>query len=263
MEDRGSILAANGTPIPLNRVMYAKMDRNYASIVLIDGTEHRARVTMEALEKLLGMEFIKLRRGTLVSARAIHDIGTTANLISGEKLTYVNRTGPKLAHQLWQLRRIMFDSGGLVTPEEYRIHYLGFENIPYAFADIQMVFDEASTTVDWVFRYGNPALAKLEKRPLEELIGASTGSIMTNTDPKWLRIYERCALFGEVMELVDYSLEIDTNLKICCFPTFSGHCGCLLSDAGKIPLLPAKTPLASRARKIYLGELEENSSSFF
>lgn len=254
MEEKGSLLAANGTPIPLGRVMYAQMDRNYARIVLTDGTEHRARVTMEALEKQLGPEFMKLRRGTLVSARAIRDIGDTVNLISGEKLTYVNRTGPKLAHELWQLRRTMFDSGGLATPEEYRQHYRGFETIPYAFADIEMVFDEYSSAVDWIFRYGNPALAVLEKCPLEKLVGASFGSVMTNMDAKWLRVYERCALFGEVLELVDYSPEIDTYLKVNCFPTFPGHCGCILSDVSKIPLLRIGTPESARALKLYLGD---------
>lgn len=263
MKVTGSILAVNGASVPLNRAMYARMDRNYATIVLTDGTAHRVRVTMEALEKRLGSEFMKPRRGTLVSARAIRDIGDTVNLINGERLKYVNRTGPKLAHQLWQLRRIMFDSGGLVSPQEYRAHYLAFENIPYAFADIEMVFDETSSAVDWVFRYGNPALAELEKCPLEKLIGSSFGSIMENMDAKWLRVYERCALFEEVMELVDYSPEIDTYLKVNCFPTFPGHCGCILSDVSKIPLLPAKTPLAARARKIYLGELEEERSTLF
>ena len=41
-------------------------------------------------------------------------------------------------------------------------------------------------------------------------------------DAKWLRVYERTALYGETLEITDYSPEIDTELKIVRFPTFPG-----------------------------------------
>ena len=53
-------------------------------------------------------------------------------------------------------------------------------------------------------------------------------------DAKWLKGYERATLYGETLELMDYSPEIDTHLKIICFPTFKGHCGCILFDVDKI-----------------------------
>ena len=92
----------------------------------------------------------------------------------------------------------------------------------------------ASAAVDWIFRYGNEALAKLEKTPLEQLIDHAFGSIFPNMDAKWLRVYERTALYGETLEITDYSPEIDTDLRIICFPTFRGHCGCILFDQAEI-----------------------------
>ena len=53
-------------------------------------------------------------------------------------------------------------------------------------------------------------------------------------DAKWLKGYERSTLYGETLELMDYSPEIDTHLKVICFPTFKGHCGCILFDVDKI-----------------------------
>ena len=91
-----------------------------------------------------------------------------------------------------------------------------------------MVFNEERAAVDWIFRYGNEALAEIEKTPLQQLITHSFGSIFPNMDAKWLRVYERTALFGETLEIVYYSPEIDTKLKIISFPTFKGHCGCML-----------------------------------
>ena len=86
-----------------------------------------------------------------------------------------------------------------------------------------MVFNEDRHAVDWIFRYGNPALARLEKIPLKSLIGSSFGSLFSNMDSKWLRCYEQAALYGKALEIVSYSPEIDTNLKIICYPTFKGH----------------------------------------
>ena len=62
----------------------------------------------------------------------------------------------------------------------------------------------------------------------------SFGSLFANMDSKWLRSYERAALYGEVLELMDYSPEIDMNLKVICLPAFKGYCGRILFDLDKI-----------------------------
>ena len=118
----------------------------------------------------------------------------------------------------------------------------------FAFTDIEMVFSEEHSAVDWIFRYGNRALAELEKLPLEQLIDHSFGSIFPNMDAKWLRVYERTALYGETLEITDYSPEIDTELKIVCFPTFPGHCGCILFDCRRIQTVQSSTSEDNRAK---------------
>lgn len=121
-----------------------------------------------------------------------------------------------------------------LTAEEYRKYYKICDALPFAFTDIEMVFNEEKKAVDWIFRYGNEALATLEKLPLDKMIGSSFSSLFSNMDAKWLHVYERATLYGETLEIMDYSPEIDTNLKIICFPTFPGHCGCILFNADKM-----------------------------
>ena len=79
-------------------------------------------------------------------------------------------------------------------------------------------------------------IAKISKKklPLDKMIGSSFSSLFSNMDSKWLQSYERATLYGETLEIMDYSPEIDTNLKIICFPTFPGHCGCILFNADKM-----------------------------
>ena len=111
----------------------------------------------------------------------------------------------------------MQDDTAPTNAEEYHEHYKSFDAMPFAFTDIEMVFDEERRAVDWIFRYANPALAKLEKLPLESLIDHSFGSLFANMDAKWLRSYERAVLYGELLEIFDYSPEIDTYLRACKF----------------------------------------------
>ena len=52
----------------------------------------------------------------------------------------------------------------------------------------------------------------------------------------------------ETLEITDYSLEIDTELKIVCFPTFPGHCGCMLFDRRRIQTVQSSTSEDNRAK---------------
>ena len=87
-------------------------------------------------------------------------------------------------------------------------------------------------------------------------MGSSFGSLFSNMDSKWLRAYERATLYHEVLEVVDYSPEIDTYLKIICFPTFKGHCGCILFDISEISLIQ-NSPDAQKALELYLGKQQK------
>ena len=216
----------------VNTILYADAERNYAQIHLVDGTVYRTRITLSALKKGLGDGFLPVSRHRLVSVMAIHSITDTVNLSNGEALGYPPQRKSQLRRLFASRQKLFIDSlsdeGTPATPEEYRAHYRCFEDAPFAFADIEMVFSQERYALDWIFRYGNPALAKLEKIPLKKLIGSSFGSLFANMDPKWLRAYEQAALYGKTLEIVSYSPEIDTNLKIICYPTFKGHCGCIL-----------------------------------
>lgn len=218
--------------VSVNDILYADADRNTTELHVSDGHVYRVRMPLSALERGLGESFIKVSRSRLVSALAIHSVTDTINLNSGEALDYTHSRRGDIRNRLAEGKRRFLDRGDCpgvpATPEEYRRHYACFEDAPFAFTDIEMVFDEDRRAVDWIFRYGNPALAKLEKMPLEKLIGSTFGSVFPNMDSKWLQSYEQAAVYGRTLEITEYSPEIDTNLKIICYPTFRGHCGCML-----------------------------------
>ena len=92
-------------------------------------------------------------------------------------------------------------------------------------------------------------IAKISKKklPLDKMIGNSFSRLFSNMDAKWLHVYERATLYGETLEIMDYSPEIDTNLKIICFPTFPGHCGCILFNADQMKSISEENHLVRLA----------------
>ena len=100
-------------------------------------------------------------------------------------------------------------------------------------------------------------IAKISKKklPLDKMIGSSFSSLFFNMDSKWLQSYERATLYGETLEIMDYSPEIDTNLKIICFPTFPGHCGCILFNADKMKTISEENHLVRLAAVSMKGNL--------
>ena len=224
--------------IAADQILYIRMRRKHADVYMNNGDILETRTTFKEFIRLLGERFIEIRRGSLVSAMAVHSITDTINLNSGDSLAYTLSRRREIEEKLYQQRRKLIrgfsTQGTPVTTAEYCEYYKGFEYMPFAFADIEMIFEDDCHAVDWVFRYGNPALARLEKLPLEQLIDHTFGSLFPNMDEKWLRIYERAILCGETLGMSEYSPEIEKELSIVCFPTFEGHCGCILLDTKEV-----------------------------
>lgn len=261
-ESKCITILSNGIKLVLNidTILYVLMIEKTAEIHVSGGKVYETRMKISELEEALGDGFIKAHRGCLVSAMAIHDITDHINLNNGESLIYTLRKKKQIIDQFQEAQKRLisdFTRDGIPETEEaYRAHYRSFDAMPFAFADIEMVFNEELRAVDWIFRYGNPALAKLEKLPLEKLVGSSFGSLFSNMDAKWLRLYERAALYCETLEVMDYSPEIDAYLKVTCFPTFKGHCGCILFDLSEIEYAKISSD-TDKALMRYFGKTRE------
>ena len=256
-------IISNGAKLVLNinTILYVLMKKNYAEIHTFSGKCYKTRATLNELEKDLGDTFLKVSRSCLVAVMAIHDITNDIELTTGESLSYPIRNRNAVVGQFQEKQKLIISrfSGEHISDEEAcHTHYQCFDELPIAFADIEMVFDDERRAVDWIFRYGNQALAFLEKVPLERLIGSSFSSLFPNMDGKWLRAYEQAALYGVTLEVVDYSPEIDTYLRILCFPTFRGHCGCILTDVSQINYLRTSGD-SPEALLRYFGKLLETN----
>ncbi|MGN1423894.1 MAG: LytTR family transcriptional regulator DNA-binding domain-containing protein [Oscillospiraceae bacterium] len=246
--------------ISTSDILYIFMKKQDAYVHLADGRVLKTRTTFNDFQKELGEDFIRIHRGCLVSAMAIHSVNELVTLSNGDSLEYSAQHREEIMEKFRIKQRMIVDAladnDNPTDDEEYHNYYKCFDTIPVAFADIEMVFNEEKQAVDWIFHYGNEALAKIENCPLDNMIGSSFGSIYPNMDPKWLKSYERSVLYGETLEIIDYSPEIDKYLRIICFPTFKGHCGCMLFDISETKISGDKS-LGEHAILMYLKKIME------
>ena len=102
------------------------------------------------------------------------------------------------------------------------------DNMPLAFCVIELVFNEDGRGVDFIFRYCNAEMEKVEGVPVEEMLNRSFYEVFRNGDKKWLVSYADVALNGTKHTIHDYSPEIDKNLIIHCYQPEPGYCACVL-----------------------------------
>ncbi|MGN1003014.1 MAG: LytR/AlgR family response regulator transcription factor, partial [Oscillospiraceae bacterium] len=146
----------------ISTILYVLMKKNYAEIHTFSGRRYTTRATLSELERALGDSFLKVSRGCLVSVMAIHDITNVIELTNGESLSYSTRNRKEVAAQLQAKQKLLisrFSEGNIPSEEAYQAHFQCFDELPIAFADIEMVFNDERRAVDWIFRYGNQALA--------------------------------------------------------------------------------------------------------
>lgn len=234
------VITANRDVVELDirTILYIFMQENIAEVHVSGGKVYKTRMTLETLEAMLGDGFIKTHRSYLVSVMAIYDITDKIHLNNGETLNYVVRKKKEIVAEMRRKKESIiksFSEDSLPkSAEKYHAQYESFDQLPIAFTVIEILYDENHNAADWIFRYGNQALANLEKLPLEQIVGNSFSSLFPNMDTKWLRSYERAALFGETLRIVDYSPEVDTYLDVICFPAGEGLCGCLMFDLSEV-----------------------------
>lgn len=117
-----------------------------------------------------------------------------------------------------------------MTKQDYLSICINDSN-PNAFCVIHVELDENNNPIDWTFEYCNDALAKLENKPKEELIGHKFYSIFPNGDRKWLKPYYEAAYLNKPSKFEEISEELGVYLHIAVFPTgIEGYCACVLRD---------------------------------
>lgn len=128
--------------LSIRTVIYALMNGKMVEIHTTGGNIYQTRMKFGDVENALGSNFVKIHRGCIVSAFAIHEVSDEINLNNGESLLYTRRKKKEIISNIKQIQKTTianFNHDGIpVTDEEYIEHYKSFENMPFAFTDIEL-----------------------------------------------------------------------------------------------------------------------------
>lgn len=158
-------------------ILYIIKSEYLSLIHLIDGDILQTITPIYELKEMLGDDCIEVKKGCIVSVSAITNIKDKIYLCNGEAIDFTVRRRKAVRLEWREKQKLMIDEINGQNPprtdEEYHKYYEICDKFPFAFTDIEMVFNEKRHAVDWIFRYGNEALAELEGVPLKETIGST------------------------------------------------------------------------------------------
>ena len=105
-------------------ILYIIMNGKNAEIHIVGGRVYETRTALKELEGILKEEFVKIHRGCIVSAKAIHDVTDTVDLSNGEELAYTVRKKKQIVAEIREKQKKMIhaleNKGIPATEEEYR-----------------------------------------------------------------------------------------------------------------------------------------------
>lgn len=216
-------------------ILYITISDKLSFLHLKDSVTLNLFITLSELEQLLPRaDFVRISRNCIINYHAIYSIhDTQVTLTNNESLPYSKRREKSIldGYQKYVQNKYASESPDTLRQAiDFYEKYKSFENIPIAFAVIEMVVDGNGHSIDFIFRFANQALAELEGVPLNELKGNSFFSIFPDAQKKWLSIYREVAFEGKQMEIIDFREELKKVLRIQCFQPMHGYCACLLTD---------------------------------
>ena len=116
--------------IPESSILYVSMKKQDAFIHISDGSVLKTRMTFAELKDTLSANFIRINRGCLVSAMAIHSVGKLIVLSNGESLKYATQHRREIMEKFHMKQHFIIDSladnDNPTDIEEYHQHYKCF-----------------------------------------------------------------------------------------------------------------------------------------
>ncbi len=108
--------------------------------------------------------------------------------------------------------------------------YIGRDEI-HGYCIIRVELDKAGQPFDWTFIHANEELARIEGKPLDEIIGHRFYELFPEGDRKWLNYYYEAAYLGKSVSFDEISDEIGLYLHVEAYPTDrKGYCSCVICD---------------------------------
>jgi hypothetical protein len=229
-------VARKMTKIHFDKIAWVEVLDKLCVIHLTDNSRIQIFLPISAIEGMLPKtDFIKVSRSCLVAFHEIVEIGDSILLSNGEKVEYTRNKRDEINEGFFGYIGSLYKSKEEAEKKKSRDFdsmFSGFNDSPVSFAVIEIVYGSTGKVSDFIFRYCNDALARLEGFEKDELIGKLFYHEVfpRKNNKKWLEIYSKVAEEDKNVRIIDYSPEIEKMLQIQCWCPIRGYCACILTD---------------------------------
>ncbi|MDD5802815.1 LytTR family transcriptional regulator DNA-binding domain-containing protein [Blautia sp. HCP3S3_H10_1] len=212
--------------IHINDIKYLLRQENKTCIYMKDGRIVRTFITVKDLyDVLIPYDYLSINKGTVVARNQIDHI---------ENCTYYMRDGLRLegrkrgaaTHKL--LNKSLHQDLSKIASTNIRTRFSVLDNMPLAFCVIELIFNQGGTGIDFVFRYCNKELLRLEKLTANDIVDQSFYQVFPDGDRKLLATYTDVAVNGGKCHMHTYSSHIGKNILIKAFQPLENFCACVL-----------------------------------
>ncbi len=217
-----------------NDIMYIKHIDRKSNVYLKSGKIISSYLPLKViLDALPKGAFLNITKGILISSAQIKTIkGNSYTLIDGTVFKgRVRGAGEHKANRKNLEKHIAF--GSRISAETIKERFSVLDSSPLATCVIEAVFNTAGHSVDFVFRYANAAMAKLENIKIEDMLDHSAYNVFKRINHKWIETYTAVALDGENRIFEDTNIRSGRMVTAVCSQPLPDFCMVTLID-GKI-----------------------------
>ena len=202
---------------------------------LCDGREIMSTMPLKAvLSCLPTLDFWSIQKGVVVAVRFVKEISDDFVYTMSSGMTFRGRSRNPAEHK--RRRRLLRDpqcqkpspSSPLSKYSSLSIQCSIFDRAPVAFTVIEMIFSGGGRGIDFIFRYCNQEMAKLEGVSIEDMLNHSLYEVFPGADKKWIVPYADVAINGTNQLVRKYSPVYGREISIQCFQPMPGFCACIL-----------------------------------
>lgn len=214
-------------------IMYIRHRDNHTYIYTADQRESSTYIPLKHIYSVLPKDsFINIQKGVVVSVKFITNIDSSGMYTMADGTVFKGRSRMPSQHRKVKktleasYEKYSSPAKAMSLVERCKVH----DNSPIAFCLIELVFNDNGHGVDFIVRYCNKQMERIESIESDKILNRSFCEVYKNFDKKWIVPFADVAMNGKVRRIEIYNKHINKTVDILCYQPEPGYCACFMKE---------------------------------